>query len=736
MTLRLERREFLALSAAGAASTLLGSSTESNAQEPPSLSVPEPISLHSAMPVYMPGSTRVHETALRELALAFGVPEPGQLDVHREDAAPAGTLFAGLLGESKTAQDLARLGRINLHNVPPTRDAYELVNHGGALFLLGNTPRGLLHAVYKAQELAREGTAIAGGKGIRGTFQIRERFFHHRFNGWIGEPADFRYISHLGASHCLLAHDWQGNHRHLQGYVTSPLFPDAVDAAEVAESHQGMKMMIEACLDHALEPCLWITELPCQGGPWTPEPTRQKFLSRFPEETLSDSGTYQGKVICFSHPKIQEFYRDLLARFFADFPEIGTFFLFGLDADGEFCDPESCPRCKGMSKFDQRDRLIRFLIEEGQKVRPGLRVLTTGWGWSSNTEEFLARQKALPSSSGLFLAAETDGWQAERQSHELLWKARALCREKGQTFIGYDDLHWGDDTVHDINDIQDYPLGVGAKIRRWHELEVDGVFDHWGGFNHDVSSNSIACREFFLNPLADPEAVCRGIAERQFGRDAGAHVFEAWKALEQAHAVLSMACSWAPSQWPGWYGGREYAPTAEEFAKRGLQGGEPPRQATGFTYNDPGLANRLQSVADAWQLAYPHYIEASERMEQAIDKAMNEPLFYAFWWTGETKSPTRREHIRRQRLYIESMAFVGREIGAHFALNALFERVGRDAVAYKQQAHGLLLEDAKACRNAAAFFEKLKINGDDRRSDRDWAVLYHAKAEAIDAYAK
>ena len=77
------------------------------------------------------------------------------------------------------------------------------------------------------------------------------------------------------------------------------------------------------------------------------ESERRRFLTRFPAEVLSDSGTYEGQVLCFSHPRVKEFYRDLLQRFFADFPEIETLFLFGLDSGGEFCNPESCPRCGG-----------------------------------------------------------------------------------------------------------------------------------------------------------------------------------------------------------------------------------------------------------------------------------------------------------------------------------------------------------------------------------------------------
>ena len=106
-------------------------------------------------------------------------------------------------------------------------------------------------------------------------------------------------------------------------------------------------------------------------------------------------------MLCFSQPRVQEFYRDLLQRFFKDFPEIETLYLFGMDSGGEGCDPGSCPRCRGMSKFEQRDRLIRFLCEEGGKSRPGLRVLTTGWHWESMPAEFLERQSKLPDASRL-----------------------------------------------------------------------------------------------------------------------------------------------------------------------------------------------------------------------------------------------------------------------------------------------------------------------------------------------
>lgn len=684
--------------------------------------------------IHISSDARVYKTAIRELATIFeGTPK---LHVSVDDAPAPGDILIAQLADSKAAQELARQGLISLHRVLPELDAYEILVDHGVLYLVGNTPRGMLHAVYKLEEMVREGISPNAATHIRATFQIKQRFFHQRFDDWPGGPADIRYISLLGASHCLLTHDWSGDRRHLQAYVPSAVFPNAVDPGSVDRDGRALRHLIDTCLDYGLEPALWITEFPCQGGPWVPEAERQRFLSLFPAEVLSETGTYQGKGLCFGHPQVQEYYRDLLNKFFTAYPEVSILFLFGLDSGGEFCDPTQCDRCKGISKFEQRDRLLRFLIDEGNKVRPGLRVLTTGWGWSNDTEQFLARQKALPEASGLYLAAEKDGWQAERQTHDLLWNARDVCRQRGQTFLGYDDFHWGDDTVHQLNDIQDYTLGIGAKVRRWHELGVDGVFDHWGGFNRDISCNSIACREFFLNPLADPEVVCRAIAVRQFGETAGPSAFAAWQSLERAHAILSNACSWSPRQWPGWYAGLECVPNPEGFAKPGLEGGEPPRHAGAITYNPSDLADRLQRVGDSWRLAFPHYTDALQRMREAAEKADDAPVFYAFWWAGGGTSPNRREHLRRQSLYIESMALIGREIGIHFSLNALYERVKHDPAAYNEQAVALLREDVQACRDAADFLDRIKASGDDRTGGRNWTSQYRAKADRIEKYLK
>lgn len=697
------------------------------------------ISISSKTPVFCPGDSRIHRTALEELGRALGVQAGSSLSVSRSTESPVGSIHLALLDESPVCRELVKEGLINLHNQEPGTDAFAVVEYKGALILTGTTPRGLLHAVYWIADRLALAKGIPDGVKVEEAFQIPRRIFHPRIDCWPGERADIRYLSHIGATHCLVDHDWQGALRNFQGYVTSPIFPNAVDPATVATQHDNLRRLLEDCADYGLEPCLWLTELPCQGGPWVPEPQRQEFLKRFPSDVLSDSGSYEGRVLCFSHPLVQDYYRDVIKRFFAEFPEFGILFVFGLDSGGRFCSPVTCPRCKGISLFDQRDRFLAFLMEEAGKVRPGLQVLTTGWEWDHDPAAFLEHQRRLPEGCGVYLAAERDGWQAERQSHDFLRDVRKTCGDRNQLFIGYDDFHWGDDTVHGLRDIQDFPLGIGAKIRRWRQLAVDGVFDHWGTWSEDVSSNSIACRAFFLNPQADPDTVVRELACDQFGGAAGPHVFAAWQALERGHAILSNACTWCPGQWPGWYIGRKSLPIPDGFAmvvagkdSNWRMGGEMLKPNGAFPYNAGTLGDLLQAVSEAWYLASPHYQTAISAMKSALESASDSPVGYAHWWSGNQPVPTRREHIRRQMLYLESMAVIGREIGLHFGLFALYEKSSRDAAQFRQAAADLLRADQAACLAVAGFLENL---GDGCPANiKLWTGVYRGKAQGIARY--
>ena len=177
-----------------------------------------------------------------------------------------------------------------------------------------------------------------------------------------------------------------------------------------------------------------------------------------------------------------------------------------------------------------------------------------------------------------------------------------------------------------------------------------------------------------------------------------------------------------------WYRGRDATPIPAASALDELRGSQlAERRTDGVVYNPGDFSAALQAVADAWREAFPHLEAAARQLSEAETVADHTPVFYHFWWNGAQATPTRREHLRRQRLYVESMAFAGREIGLQFGLYALWEKSTGDEKAFRSQATTLLAEDAAACRAAEDFFHKLG-------KPKNWAEAYAAKARRIEAY--
>jgi hypothetical protein len=78
------------------------------------------LSITAQTPVYCPGDSRVHRTALEELSRALQVAPAEKLTVMRTTEAPAGSIHLALLGESPVCQELASSGLVNLRNRVPT----------------------------------------------------------------------------------------------------------------------------------------------------------------------------------------------------------------------------------------------------------------------------------------------------------------------------------------------------------------------------------------------------------------------------------------------------------------------------------------------------------------------------------------------------------------------------------------------------------------------------------------
>jgi len=634
----ISRRSFLELTGAGLAATQVG-----RGQVPPRPVAP----ISGELIIYASQDDRVLRTAAAELQ-NFLNRLPGSHARIATQAEPPKRLaprVAFVLGtgyENTFIRAWQERGDLQTQHVPSDVDGYEIRFLERCVVVAGANTRAVHYGIHRLEEVIREKGGIPADLHETAWPAFNLRVFHPRRWTFDYRPEDFRFLTRMGANVAHLTHDWL-EEKFFHSFARSPVFPSIIEPQRLDTNRNKLRRYIEQAQDCGLRVYMWICELPCQGGPWVPEATRQQFLKRFPAEVLSDSGTYQGQVLCFSHPMVQEHYRQLVRNFHRDYPEVEGILLFGMDSGAMLCDPERCPRCAGITRFDQRDRLIRFLIEEGRRVRPDLTVFTTNWYWDRWPDQFLEHQAKLPPGAGLYCSPPTEAWSCDRRVTDMLAEARRITKRTGQVFLGYDILLSGDDTFMAAGGLLDFPLGVAAKVRRWSMLQADGLFDQWGTAPELHPANALMLRATMWNPQADPEALARKIAVQLYGPAATDRVCLAWREIETADRVLSEnIVFWLPQRM-AWFP-FDIPPTPEGLAKLAEEQGKhntdialqapagrpilavsrPDVKAGGVTYNHGDWSDLAAQVGKAYEKASEHlqralgYMEATPHQNLAV----------------------------------------------------------------------------------------------------------------------
>lgn len=494
---------------------------------------------------------------LRDFLKARGADISVDTGADTRKAKAAGTILIGTTADTPQLAGWAKARRLSVTASDSGGDAYEVAVLDGVVAINGANARSVLYGVFELEDIIAEYGGVPKGLARRAGPSLRLRLLHPRVHGGFASyrRSDFEFLARCGGNVAHLTHDWM-KEKTLFSFVPSTAFPKAEGPQTLDRNRARLRQYLDWSKLYGLEAAMWMCEIPCQGGPWTPQPVRQAFLDCFPAECLSDSGTYQGKVLCLAHPQVEQEYRRMMRQFLKDFPDVAMFLVFTLDSNGELCDPATCPRHQGVSKLTQYNRLLALLTTEGRKVRPDFQVFSVGWSWKFRGEpDFLSQQAALPAGAGLAFPPDGEAWSFDRKTTDLLVHARALTRKRGQTFLGYDIFLWGDDTVFSeiegsrlprglgVTRLYDFPLGIAAKLRRWQGLAVDGFFDQWGTMAEYVSCNAVALRDLVFHPEnAEPsklEAWAQSLAARRFGSAAAPLVLAAWKEIETAQQIQS-----------------------------------------------------------------------------------------------------------------------------------------------------------------------------------------------------
>ena len=487
-----------------------------------------------------------------------------------------GNIIIGTTEENPFLKGWKEKGILTISASDEEDDNYEIVQTDGCIAVNGANPRAVLYGVFELEDILAANNGIPNGFKSIAKPSMKIRILHplsprgERAGFTKYQESDFEFIARCGGNLAHLTHDWM-KEKTLFSFVPSTEFPDAVEQQSVKENRKILRQYLDWCKIYGLQAAMWLCEMPCQGGSWIPEPKRKAFLEHFPAECLSESGTKQGKVLCLGHPKVEQEYRRMMRQFVTDFPEISMVLVFTLDASGELCDPQSCPRHKNVSKLSQYNHLLSLLTEEGRKINPEFQVIFIGWGWKFRGDpEYFTQQEAFKEGTGITLPADGEAWNYDRKITDLMVRSREIAQQQHQTFLGYDNFLWSDDTWWDdrkrnettlpegITEIYDYPLGIAAKLDRWKKLDADGFFDQWGTKAEYIQLNAIALRELVFHPENNnPENIqdwAKSLTERRFGKKATPALLSAWEEIEKAQQLLSDYTYFWHIQRPMWSG--------------------------------------------------------------------------------------------------------------------------------------------------------------------------------------
>ena len=604
---------------------------------------------------------------LRDFLKARGVDIPMVTAAGINETPAAGLILLGTTAETPLLARWAKAGRLGITASDSAGDAYEVAVLDGVIVVNGANARSVLYGVFELEDVIAEQGSVPVGLARCAKPSMGLRLLHPRVRGGFQgyRKSDFEFLARCGGNVAHLTHDWMGE-KTIFSYIPSTEFPKAADAKVLDRNRARLRQYLDWCKLFGLDAALWLCEIPCQGGPWTPEPVRKAFLDRFPAECLSDTGTYQGKLPCLAHPRVEQEYRRMLRQFLTDFPGISMFLIFTGDSNGELCDPATCSRHRGVSKLTQYNRLLALMAEEGRKVRPDFQVFSVGWSWKFRSDpDYLPQQAALPAGAGLTMPPDGEAWSFDRKTTDLLVKSRALTQEKGQTFLGYDIFLWGDDTVFGqikdskllpglgITKLYDFPFGIAAKMRRWQTLGADGFFDQWGTMPEYIQANAVALRELVFHPEnTEPAKVndwAQSLAARRFGPAAASLVLAAWKEIEAAQQIQSDHTYYWHHLRPAWSAPVLQCPitlealNATELTHKGRSSAEPSKPHGSHDYSPyRDDVSSAKALAPALREAAGHFGKALAHLEAVLPQVRDDARSTLdHWYQPELGAATR-----------------------------------------------------------------------------------------------
>jgi hypothetical protein len=384
------------------------------------------------------------------------------------------------------------------------------------------------------------------------------------------------------------------------------------------------------------------------------EPTLARVgadIAKYPPDALGTikrpwGGDKNGmdRTLCVTSPVVQEHYRNMVKKFVRQYPDVEGFLFYNLDGDSWLCTPQLCPRCQlvctdsppdTFHPWETQALFTDLLARAAREERSDFEFIH----WVSHFEGHAAERLVRTSREYSALAygvrvGDHDVMIADTvvPSGSEFLMLQKVCAEKSVPFF----VTFSSNTHEVIPNGFPFPFHIAAALKKLHTWNVRAI-SGCGPIPYFNQIDALVEKEFLWNPEQNPETFLVDLSVRQFGKEAGKLMYEAWEEIKTgmdvwkdtinhpflgSHTPTSLGFSYFT------YAKAILPEIANEYEKGSL--------FLGGSANASDSAERFHSMG-------VHLAKAAALAKQAVEKAAaNEPIGVAYFEGDAT--PTMKEY--------------------------------------------------------------------------------------------
>jgi hypothetical protein len=321
----------------------------------------------------------------------------------------------------------------------------------------------------------------------------------------------------------------------LEHTAVSKSFP-LLSAENVTGNRQKIKKRVENVKSLGLK-AMAIFGIP-QYFDYTRLPENYKCLMGASKSTIADAS-----VTCIESPDVMTLYKELIADFLGNIPDIDGMLIYTYDELAEVCDEDSdCPRCKGIPQEERIPKFLNKLYSYCLTIKDDFEIWWEPWelSWS----QVYGTLKKL--NINIKVACHSNIHEVYYCNHPDLWfrSIAALCDEQGRDMIG--ELFMGG-TGEDLGFTPMYPCPrlVFEQIDSTSKIKgVTGIKEYYGICTKFMSVNETVMGEYFNGNFNYDEIINNTADEYTPDKESKNLLLKYWSFSSRVLELLPWEVSW------------------------------------------------------------------------------------------------------------------------------------------------------------------------------------------------